>query len=198
MTAPRDGGGRAIPRPPSVVDFPRSSVAVRALEILPVLASAAWQRYNGHMAESLETTPGFAVLKLLKATDLVEKGRDPSIELRAAVRRGLPFSKFEALLKAVALPQKQLIGILGIPERTIARRKAAKHLTAAESDRLYRVARTIAQVISVLGSMEKARAWITRPNQALGDESPLALLDTDIGTRQVEDVLLRIEYGIHS
>ncbi len=165
---------------------------------MPALASAIWQRYNGHMAESHENTSGFAVLKLLKATGLIDKGGAPSVELRAAVRRGLPFSTFEALLKAVALPQKQLAVVLGIPDRTIARRKEAKHLTAAESDRLYRVARTIAHTVSVLGSIEKTRTWITRPNRALGDESPLTLLDTDIGARQVEDVLLRIEYGIHS
>jgi putative toxin-antitoxin system antitoxin component (TIGR02293 family) len=95
-------------------------------------------------------------------------------------------------------PQKQLAGVLGIRDRTIARRKEAKHLTAAESDRLYRVARIIVQALAVLGTIEKARACITRPNRALGDESPLGLLDTDIASRQVEDVLLRIEYGILS
>jgi putative toxin-antitoxin system antitoxin component (TIGR02293 family) len=150
------------------------------------------------MAESHEATSGLAVLKLLKATGLVDKGQVASVELRAAVRRGLPFSTLEALEKAVALPQKQLTAVLGIPDRTLARRKAAKHLTAAESDRLYRVARTVTHTVSVLGSLEKARAWITRPNRALGDESPLALLDTEIGAREVEDVLLRIEHGIHS
>jgi putative toxin-antitoxin system antitoxin component (TIGR02293 family) len=150
------------------------------------------------MAESYEGNSGLAVLKLLNATGLVDKRRASSLELRAAVRRGLPFHTFEALLKAVALPRKQLAVVLGIPDRTLARRKEAKHLTAAESDRLYRVARTIAHTASVLGSIEKARAWITRPNRALGDEPPLTLLDTDIGARQVEDVLLRIEYGIPS
>jgi uncharacterized protein (DUF2384 family) len=57
-----------------------------------------------------------------------------------------------------AEPQKQLAGVLGIRDRTIARRKEAKHLTAAESDRLYRVARIIVQVVAVLGTIEKARA----------------------------------------
>jgi putative toxin-antitoxin system antitoxin component (TIGR02293 family) len=150
------------------------------------------------MAEAHENTSGLAVLKLLNATRLVPKGRAPSLELRAAVRRGLPFSTFNALLKAVDLPQKELTAVLGIPDRTLARRKEAKQLTAAESDRLYRVARTIVHTLSVLGTIEKTRAWITRPNRALGDESPLALLDTEIGARQVEDVLLRIEYGNHS
>ena len=120
------------------------------------------------MAESHESTSGFAILKLLKATGLIDQGRTPSIELRAAVRRGLPFSTFEALLKAVDLPQRQLTAVLGIPDRTIARRKEAKHLTAAESDRLYRVARAVAHTVSVLGSIEKARVWITAPEPSPG------------------------------
>jgi len=33
------------------------------------------------------------------------------------------------------------------------------------------------------------------PEPSLGDEVPLSLLDTDIGARQVEDVLIRLEYG---
>ena len=45
--------------------------------------------------------------------------------------------------------------------------------------------------------MDKARAWLKHPNRGLGDEVPLSLLDTDIGARQVEDVLIRLEYGIH-
>jgi putative toxin-antitoxin system antitoxin component (TIGR02293 family) len=143
------------------------------------------------MADMSEDRVAAALLKQVSRTFRL-------VELRAAVRRGLPFSAFDALLKAVALPQRELALVLGIPDRTIARRREAKQLTAVESDRLYRVARTVAHTVSVLGTIEKARTWLTRPNRALGDEPPLALLDTDIGARQVEDVLLRIEYGIHS
>src|SRR5580658_6860325 len=122
------------------------------------------------MAESREDTPAIDVVKLLGATRLVRRGQAPSTELRAAVRKGLPFYTFESLLKAVDLPQKQLAGVLGIPDRTVARRKEEQHLTAAESDRLYRVARTLAHATAVLGSIEKARTWFTRPNRALRSE----------------------------
>ena len=71
------------------------------------------------MAESREDTPAIDVVKLLGATRLVRRGQAPSTELRAAVRKGLPFYTFESLLKAVDLPQKQLAGVLGIPDRTV-------------------------------------------------------------------------------
>jgi putative toxin-antitoxin system antitoxin component (TIGR02293 family) len=119
-------------------------------------------------------------------------------ELREAVRKGLPFSAFEALSSILAISQQQVTAVLGIPPRTIARRKASQTLTPQESDRLYRVANVIAQTVEVLGSIDKARVWLKSPNRALGGEVPLDLLDTEIGASQVEDVLLRLNYGIFS
>lgn len=121
-----------------------------------------------------------------------------TVELRDAVRQGLPFSAFEAVSKSLGISPQQITVVLGIPPRTVARRKSAKFLTPQESDRLYRLARAIAQAVEVLGTIEKARVWLKTPNRALGGEVPLNLLDTDIGSRQVEEVLLRINYGIFS
>jgi len=121
-----------------------------------------------------------------------------SAELRNAVRSGLPFSSFEALTKQLEISPQRFTAVFGIPPRTVARRKEARHLNPQESDRLYRVANTLCQAVEVLGSIDKARLWLKTPNRALGCEIPLDLLDTDIGTRQVEEVLLRLNYGIFS
>lgn len=119
-------------------------------------------------------------------------------ELRDAVRKGLPFSAFEAVSKHLEISPQHITAVLGIPPRTVARRKTARYLTPQESDRLYRLARTISQAVEVLGTIDKARVWLKTPNRALGGEVPLDLLDTEIGARQVEEVLLRINYGIFS
>jgi len=50
----------------------------------------------------------------------------------------------------------------------------------------------------VLGTAEKAARWLKKPNRALGGAVPLAQLDTDIGARQVEEILGRIEHGLYS
>jgi uncharacterized protein (DUF2384 family) len=94
-------------------------------------------------------------------------------QLRDAVRQGLPFSALEALTQQL-------------------------QLTPQESDRVYRVARAIDQAADCLGSVDKAHQWLKSPNRALAGEIPLDWLDTEIGTRQVEDVLLRLNYGITS
>ncbi len=118
--------------------------------------------------------------------------------LRGAVRAGLPANTFDAVATETGVPVARLTLLLGIPPRTLARRKAAGLLAPEESDRLYRLARSYAQMVEVLGTAEKARHWLITPNRALGGEPPLDLLDTEIGARQVEEVLLRMEHGIFS
>lgn len=148
------------------------------------------------MAGALDADAGLEVLRMLGVPR--QKGRQSAERLRAAVRAGLPFSSFMTMLREAELAQKELAEVCGIPMRTIARRREAKVLTAPESDRLYRVARILVFATSVLGTADKARTWLKRPNMALGDEIPLTLLDTDAGAREVEEVLVRMGYGIHS
>ncbi|MEI7666942.1 MAG: antitoxin Xre-like helix-turn-helix domain-containing protein [Synechococcaceae cyanobacterium ELA263] len=119
-------------------------------------------------------------------------------DLVAAVRDGLPFTALVAIATQLDLPAAEIGVLLGIPLRTFARRRKSHQLTPPESDRLYRLARTFSQASEVLGSPVKARLWLQAANRALGGEVPLQLLDTDIGARQVEDVLLRLSYGVYS
>jgi putative toxin-antitoxin system antitoxin component (TIGR02293 family) len=49
---------------------------------------------------------------------------------------------------------------------------------------------------TVLGDAAAALDWLASPNRALGGESPMKLLDTDLGAKQVFDVLGRIEHGV--
>jgi putative toxin-antitoxin system antitoxin component (TIGR02293 family) len=119
-------------------------------------------------------------------------------QLREAVKAGLPFASFEALIGKFGLARDEAAAALHLPQRTIARRKKDKRLQADESDRLLRFARVSAQAAATLGSEENALRWLRRPNRALGNQIPLNLIDTDIGARQVEEVLGRIEHGIIS
>jgi putative toxin-antitoxin system antitoxin component (TIGR02293 family) len=121
-----------------------------------------------------------------------------SEDLKAWIREGLPFSSLERVMERFDLDREEISSALDLPSRTLARRKQERRLRPAESDRLFRLARVAAQASAVLGSERKASRWLHAANRALGGESPLALLDTDLGARQVEEVLGRIEHGIYS
>ncbi len=135
------------------------------------------------------------IVHLLGGSRILGEVRDP-IEMVHAVRRGLPWAAFEALVAALAISQAELAATLHIRARTLSRRKDAGKLEAMESDRLFRLARVFAHAVEVFEATERARDWLESENRALGGQRPLALLDTDAGAREVDDVLGRIEHGI--
>jgi putative toxin-antitoxin system antitoxin component (TIGR02293 family) len=118
-----------------------------------------------------------------------------SSELVPVVREGFSVGAVQALAEAMNLHRPRLYELLGLSARTLRRRR---HLTAAESDRVYRLARVFARALDVLDDHESAREWFHTPNRALGWVAPLDLVDTDVGARQVETVLGRIEHGVFS
>lgn len=118
--------------------------------------------------------------------------------LVTAIRIGIPYRAFESVREAAELSMEEASALLGIPRRTLARRKKEERLTVEESDRLFRFAHLIAKALKVFGERERMVRWLRKPNRALGGVVPLSLLDTDAGTRQVEAVLGRLEYGVFS
>jgi putative toxin-antitoxin system antitoxin component (TIGR02293 family) len=120
-------------------------------------------------------------------------------DLADLVRRGLPANSVKELAQRLDLGTTILSQKLGIPQRTLTRRLSHRsRLTAAESDRTVRLARVYASAVEMIGEEEKAAAWLQVPNRALGGKRPLDQLDTDVGAREVEDILGRIAYGVYS
>jgi putative toxin-antitoxin system antitoxin component (TIGR02293 family) len=119
-----------------------------------------------------------------------------SAELRQRVKLGLPYRSLESVRERLGLSVIEAANVLQVPIRTLARRREARRLAAAESDRLFRLARVAAQAVGTFGTEKKAAAWLRRPNRALDGEPPVRLLDTDVGTRQVEDILGRLAHGV--
>jgi putative toxin-antitoxin system antitoxin component (TIGR02293 family) len=119
-------------------------------------------------------------------------------QLQTQLRSGLPYAALEAVASGFQIDTADLVAVLHVPLRTLARRKREKRLHADESDRLFRLGRIAALAEDVLGSREKATRWLHQPNRALGHAVPLRQLDTEVGARQVEDLLLRIAHGVYS
>lgn len=113
-------------------------------------------------------------------------------------RTGLPYAALEALAARYAIALPRIMRVLGLPARTHARRKKERQLTAAESDRLIRLARVAAGAEHTLGAADKAGQWLQKPNRALRGATPLDLLDTDLGAEEVVTILGRIEHGVYS
>ena len=83
-----------------------------------------------------------------------------------------------------------------IPLRTLKTRLSKEQpLTVDESDRLYRAAHITSMAETIFGNREKAKRWLSKPKERFNGESPMAMLPTLQGTRQVEEMLLQMTEG---
>ncbi len=120
-----------------------------------------------------------------------------SLDFVRVLRKGLRYRVLQRTGEHVGLSLEEVTTALGLPKRTLARRKLEGVLSPAESERVLRLARIVERARDVVGP-DRAADWLRKPNRALGGVTPLSLLDTDVGAQEVEDVLVRIEHGVYT
>jgi putative toxin-antitoxin system antitoxin component (TIGR02293 family) len=140
-----------------------------------------------------------AIAEVLGGRKVLGKSVKKANDLADLVREGLPATSVSVLADRLDISNAALSQKLGIPQRTLTRRLSlGTRLTSTESDRMVRLARVFSTAVEMIGDEEKAVEWLQTPNRALGGERPLDELDTDVGAREVEDLLGRIAYGVYS
>ncbi len=107
----------------------------------------------------------------------------------------VPFAALDRLSQKLRMERRRRMEILGLSQRTAARRKKQGCLEPEEGDRLLRVARILEDAARIFGSEEKASRWLNAAHPAFGDAVPVELLDSDAGAQLVRDELVRIDYG---
>jgi len=135
------------------------------------------------------SSPG-AILgfRVADVTDLIPK-----------IEQGFPYATFANFVSASGMLISEATRLLGIPERTLARRKESKRLTPAESERLWRLSNLVELAFQLFeGDRDAARRWLSTPKKALRHQSPLQFARTEIGAREVEKLIGRMEQGVFS
>lgn len=128
--------------------------------------------------------------------DTTAKAGSSLAQVRDALRQGVPREAFESMRNDLGVSTEELADILGIPTRTLARR--TDRFKPDESERLLRVGSVVQKALDVLESKDSVRRWMTQPKRALGGLTPLRCCDTEVGAREVEALLGRIEHGVFS
>ncbi|MCC5808278.1 MAG: DUF2384 domain-containing protein [Opitutales bacterium] len=115
------------------------------------------------------------------------------------VRHGLPTGEFDALREMLGLTVEELGRKTGLSVATLSRRRARRQpLDRDHSDRLVRYARLYWLAVDLFeGDEATARAWLKRPAPGLGGETPLDFAETEVGAREVEDLIGRLEHGVY-
>ena len=114
------------------------------------------------------------------------------------IHAGLSFRAVQNLQKALDVPMEKLASVLGMSRATLHRRKIQGKIDKEESEKLVRYQRLLKKAEGVFGDAKAAREWLTNKQVGLGNAVPLEFAKTEIGAREVENLLGRIEYGVYS
>jgi putative toxin-antitoxin system antitoxin component (TIGR02293 family) len=113
-----------------------------------------------------------------------------------AIEKGVPLSALEKFASQTGIEMKGLLNVVIAPRTLKHRRERKEPLSLDESDRLARVARMYELSVRVFGDPEKAKKWITSPKHRFADRSPLSMMRSETGGRQVEEWLIQIDEGM--
>jgi len=124
----------------------------------------------------------------------------PALETDALIRRlqtGLSFRALQSFSSESNIPISEIGDTMQIPERTLARRRVTGRLSFEESEKLLRLSNIFDQAVRLFeGDVKTAVTWLRSPKRALAYKTPFTYARTEIGARQVEDLIGRLEQGV--
>jgi len=141
---------------------------------------------------------GQLVFDLLGGKRAIGTEVERELDFDKEIKRGFRSQVFVSFKANTRLPNSVLSRILGVSARTIDRLvvvKGATRIKPAVSDRLYRTAKVVALAEEVFEDRDQALRWLSSKQRGLGDRMPFDLVETEAGTREVEEELQRIEHG---
>ncbi len=118
-------------------------------------------------------------------------------DLADRVGRGLSVDALDRVCVKIA-PDDPSFRYRIVPRATLARRQRAtgRRLSRDESDRVARIARIWELAMDVWTSEDAARQFLARPHPLLAGRIPREFtIESELGARQVEDLLGGLKYG---
>lgn len=115
------------------------------------------------------------------------------------IKTGIKFTAIKKLESGLNVSQKEIASLLSITVSTLTRRKKAGLLNMMESDRVIRFARLKDLALDLMqGDDQAAIAWLRTPQTILSGDCPLYHAKTEVGAREIEDLIGRLKCGVFS
>ncbi len=112
-------------------------------------------------------------------------------------REGVPMHTLNRIMEYTSLTIKEISELLPVSERQLSRYDPDHILRKDISSHLIQLVALFERGYEVFGE-EKFKIWVRTENRALGNNKPIDILDTPIGIEMIQDILGRIEHGVHS
>lgn len=120
-----------------------------------------------------------------------------AVQMVRRVQKGFPYAALTHFHERSGLPVRTIADLVQLPQRTLMRRRAQGRLQPHESERLLRVSGVFEEAVRLFeGDADAARRWLTTPSKELDNTAPLDFARTELGAREVEDLIGRLEHGV--
>ena len=109
----------------------------------------------------------------------------------------ITYASIQCLSDKYQMDRLQIRHILGISESTQFRYEKRNPLLKPNLvDRWLRFEKIVQQAEELFENQIETQRWLSTPKVALENKTPLEILDTDSGCRQVEQMLMQAAYGV--
>ena len=124
-------------------------------------------------------------------------GGGNTADLIVRINAGFPYSVLERFRESSDLSMQEIARAMRVPPQTLTRRAKDKKLNMTESERLLRLSRLFEKAVHLFGGDRNgATAWFRQPERAFEGASPLEMAETEVGAREVENLIGQLEHGV--
>jgi putative toxin-antitoxin system antitoxin component (TIGR02293 family) len=192
VTKPRTGVKKAAPAKAKAAPVRKTASPVRKVTARLRKGAAA----KSYRVVAVGKGRVVSAVSLLGVTTSDNKEFLTWMEWVSVIRQGIPSTAVDSLIEFLSISKTEFSDAIDIPFRTLVRRKGEALLASDESAKLVRVARVIERAEEVFEDPDAARVWLKSANISLSGQTPMSLLDTEIGAESVMNALGRIEHGV--
>ncbi len=120
----------------------------------------------------------------------------PVSEKISIIKKGISKKELETVKEESDLDYDTLSNILSVSKAKLHGKKGTEKFDQNTSERIMLLADVIAYGQHVFEDKEAFNEWLKTTSMALGNKTPLALMDTIYGIEEVKKEIGRIEYGV--
>ncbi len=136
------------------------------------------------------------IVRILGGADKLRKDIRSEWDMDQLIREGIPYPALQHFQEKFAPMGFELEAFMGLESRINGNVADSFRLPSIASDRLYRLARLFIIATKVLEDEKSGAEWLKRPQWGLGGRLPVEVVFTEIGAKEVENLLGRIDHSV--
>ncbi|MEO8413106.1 MAG: antitoxin Xre/MbcA/ParS toxin-binding domain-containing protein [Ginsengibacter sp.] len=114
------------------------------------------------------------------------------------LRKGISKRDLELLKEKACFDYSTLAKILGVTRATLINKKRTEKFGAVLSEKILGLADLYSYGFEIFVEEDRFNQWMGKPNQAIGGEIPVNIIDNQYGREEIKNLIGRIAYGVYS